>query len=410
MVSEMTSHYDFVIVGGGVVGLALAREVLRRRPGSQLLLLEKEDGPAMHQSGHNSGVIHSGLYYKPGSLKAHGAVAGTKALLEYCDSRGIPYDRCGKVIVALDDNERPALQALFERGQANGVSDLELIGSERLHELEPHVAGVAAIHSAGTGIVDFRQVAAALAKDIQAEGGETRFGNEVQALENRQLEVIVRTVHDEFATAKLITCAGLEADRLALLTGPVTDLRIIPFRGDYFTLHSDRRHLCRNLIYPVPNPRFPFLGVHFTRVMNGEVWAGPNAVLAFAREGYHRLDIDLRDLAEAFAWPGFRRLLKREWRTAFRELFMDFIKPLYVQLLQAYIPELIGGDLVAGPSGVRAQALTRDGKLVDDFCVLHHGRAVHVMNAPSPAATSCLVLAGIIANEAGIATDSALAV
>ncbi len=381
--------------------------MLRRRPGLRLTLLEKEARLAAHQTGHNSGVLHAGIYYRPGSLKAQACAAGRAGMVAYCDEQGIPYNLCGKLIVALDETELPRLAALYERGLANGVPGLERVGPERLREIEPHCAGIAAIWSPQTGIVDFAQVARSYAREITAAGGQIATGQRVTGLESRGAETVVRTAAGaDLAARVVIVCAGLHADRLARAGGAVSGqgsprVQIVPFRGDYYTFRPERRHLVRGLIYPVPDPKFPWLGVHFTRVMSGDVWAGPNAVLALAREGYRRTDISPRDLAEALAFPGFWRLAARHWRKGLQEMWRDVVKAAYVRQLRRYLPELSGRDLVFGPSGVRAQALDTAGGLVDDFLITTRGAVVHVQNAPSPAATSSLVVARLIVDQAG---------
>ncbi|WP_376794532.1 L-2-hydroxyglutarate oxidase [Thermogemmatispora sp.] len=406
-------RYDLIIVGAGLVGLATAREYLRRRPGLRLLVLEKEPGIAAHQSGHNSGVLHTGIYYAPGSLKARACVAGQRAMLAYCREHGIPFQLCGKVIVALTEEELPRLQALYERGKANGVQGLELIGPERLREIEPAAVGLRAIYSPNTGIVDYTKVAASLAAEIQQAGADLRLSSQVVGLQPRADEVVVqircqtRTVpsqagscQEELAARAVITCAGLYSDRLARLTGDDGGLRIVPFRGDYYLLRPEKRHLVRGLIYPVPDPRFPFLGVHLTLRPNGEVWVGPNAVLAFAREGYGRWQIRPGELWETLSYAGFWHLARRYWRMGLAEIYRDYVKRAYVRQVQRYLPAVQEEDLLPGPSGVRAQALAPDGSLVDDFIIRRGQRVLHVQNAPSPAATSSLVLAQMIVDEA----------
>jgi (S)-2-hydroxyglutarate dehydrogenase len=389
---------DIAVVGGGIVGLAAARELLQRRPDARLVVLEKEHALGLHQTAHNSGVIHSGLYYAPGSLKAKTCVAGAAALMSYCEQRGIPFERCGKVIVARDVNELGRLEELYRRGTANGVPGLELIEPERLHELEPHVVGVRGLWSPNTGIVDFSRVAAAYADDVRATGGELRTGHGVTGIRKGRSTSLLTTTAGEVEARIVVTCAGLYADRLARLTGAAPSPRIVPFRGDYYVLRPDRRHLARNLIYPVPDPSFPFLGVHFTRRMNGEVWLGPNAVLAFAREGYRFGKLNPRDLAEVLAFSGFRRLATKYWKVGLAEVARDLSKRAFLASLREYIPELRLSDMLPGPSGVRAQALAADGALVDDFVVDHDGGLLHVRNAPSPAATSSLAIAKLIAD------------
>ena len=391
------------MIGGGIVGLAVAREALLRRPELRLVVLEKEPRIAAHQTGHNSGVLHAGIYYKPGSLKARACAAGRAELVAYCDAKGIPYELCGKLIVALDESELPRLDDLHQRGLANGVPGLERVGPERLREIEPHAAGIAALWSPHTGIVDFQQVAAAYAHDAQESGAEIVTGARVEMLHPQSEGTVVGATTGngriEFVARHVIACAGLHSDRLARLGGAGSEVRIVPFRGDYYTFRPEKRHLVRGLIYPVPDPQFPWLGVHFTRVMNGEVWAGPNAVLAFAREGYRRTDVNLRDLVEALGFVGFRRLAARHWQMGLRELWRDFVKAAYVKALQRYLPAITGADLAFGPSGVRAQALHPSGALVDDFLITHRDGVTHVQNAPSPAATSSLIVARMIVDE-----------
>jgi L-2-hydroxyglutarate oxidase len=394
------TRYSTAVVGAGIVGLAAARELLHRHPGARLVVVEKEAEIATHQSGHNSGVIHSGIYYAPGSLKAKLCVAGARAMYRYCEERGIPTDRCGKLIVAADSSELPALEALYRRGVDNGVLGLEVMGREAMREREPHVAGVRAIWSPNTGIVDYGRVAKAFAEDVVAAGGEILTGRRVTGVRVGAASVELTTSGGALEAERALFCAGLFADRLARLTGAPPDPRIVPFRGDYWQLRADRRHLARNLIYPVPDPGFPFLGVHFTRrIQDGAVWLGPNAVLAFAREGYGRLQTRPRDLLEAVTYRGFLRLAARYWKTGSAEMYRDFSKRAFLKTCQRYIPEIRLEDMESGPSGVRAQALAPDGRLVDDFVVNVQGpRLMHVRNAPSPAATSSLAIAGLIAD------------
>ncbi len=393
-------QYDLAIVGGGIVGLATAMELLARYPALRLAVLEKEARVGLHQTGHNSGVIHSGIYYAPGSLKARLCVAGKERLIRFCEEHGILYDLCGKVIVATDEEELPRLQTLYERGVANGVPGLELIGSERLREIEPHAAGIRALYSPTTGIVDFGAVARTYAEVVAARGGAILTGHEVTAIAREGGRYTLATPVGAVATRHLIACAGLQSDRVAGLSGVSPTPRIVPFRGDYYLLRPERSGLVNGMIYPVPDPRFPFLGVHFTRRLNGDIWLGPNAVLAFAREGYGRFDLDPRDLAETLGYAGFQRLARTYWRMGAGELYRDYSKGAFLRALQRYMPELQGADMVPGPSGVRAQALAADGALVDDFVVDQAGDALHVRNAPSPAATSSLAIADLIADRA----------
>ncbi len=390
-------QFDLIIVGGGIVGLATAREFLNRRPGIRLAVLEKEPALGYHQTGHNSGVLHAGIYYKPGSLKAKGSVEGRAAMVSYCDEKGIPYELCGKVIVALDESEIPKLDELFERGIANGVPGIEMIGPERLREIEPHAAGIRAIYSPNTGIVDYSAVARSYAEDVQAWGGEVFTECKVLSLESRAGRTVIETTQGAFEAGGVVTCAGLYSDKIA---GESDNVRIVPFRGSYYNLRPEARKLVRGLIYPVPDPRFPFLGVHFTKVMNGEVWVGPNAVLAFAREGYERWKINPDELREVLTFPGFWKLATTYWKMGLLEMYRDYVKMAYVRTAQAYLPALSYADLLAGTAGVRAQALRADGSLVKDFLIKHGDNVTHIQNAPSPAATSSLVIARMIADEA----------
>ena len=394
--------YDVVVVGAGIVGLAVARELLRRDPKLQLGVLDKEPSIGQHQTGHNSGVLHSGIYYAPGSLKAKLCVQGQRELYSYCEQKGIPTDRCGKVIVASDDSEVPRLEDLMQRGTANGVQGLEMIGPEQLKDLEPHCVGVKALWSPNTGIVDYSRVARAYADDIRESDGEVLPGYAVNKFSERPARVVLETSAGEVEAKHVVACAGLHADRVARMTGAPRDPRIVPFRGDYWVLRPDRSYLSRNLIYPVPDPSFPFLGVHFTRRLDdGSVWLGPNAVLAFAREGYRRLDFRPRDLAEALTYSGFQKLAGKFWQTGMTEMVRDFSKQAFLKSLQVYVPELEMSDLLPGPSGVRAQALGPDGALVDDFVFNTQGnRIVHVRNAPSQGATSSLAIGRMIADTA----------
>ncbi|MEZ4520226.1 MAG: L-2-hydroxyglutarate oxidase [Thermomicrobiales bacterium] len=390
---------DIVVVGAGIVGLAVAREWLIRNPGTRLMVLDKEPEIAAHQSGHNSGVIHSGIYYTPGSLKARACVAGAARMMTYCDEHEIPYRLCGKMIIATEEEELPRLEALFERGQANSVPGLEMIEAGRLKEIEPHAVGLKAIWSPKTGIVDYRLVAKSYAGEIERSGGEIQTSTEVLGFEQRGDATLVSTTRGDFETSLVVTCGGLWADRLAQLSGGDREPVIIPFRGDYFTLPPDRRHLVQTNIYPVPDPQFPFLGVHLTPRMNGEVWLGPNAVLAFARAGYSFPTVNFKDLVDTVRSRGFRKFARMHWRTGLDETRRDLSRRRFLASLQKFIPELELSDLHPGPSGVRAQALSSDGKLVDDFVLDREGRTLHVRNAPSPAATSSLEIGRMIADE-----------
>lgn len=394
-------RFDTVIVGGGIVGLAAAREILARRPGTTLAVVDKETAVGEHQTGHNSGVIHSGIYYAPGSRKARLCTAGARLMYEFCESHGVRADPCGKLIVATAESELPALDELYRRGTANGVPALEMVGPAGIRGLEPHCVGIRAIWSPTTGIVDFSRVAQAMASDVARLGGVILTGRLVVGLTVRAGSILVRTSLGELTATRVLTCAGLNSDRVAGLSGAPAEPRIVPFRGDYWQLRQERRHLARNLIYPVPDPKFPFLGVHFTRrIADDAVWLGPNAVLALAREGYRRWNIRPGDLAQTLSYRGFRRMARKYWRTGLAEVYRDFSKRAFVAACQRFIPELVPADVIPGPSGVRAQSVARDGQLVDDFGFNIQGKELmHVRNAPSPAATSSLAIGELIADE-----------
>lgn len=396
----MTPPCDVAVVGGGILGLATAYRLLESRPRLRLVLLEKEAALGTHQTGHNSGVLHAGLYYPPGSRKAKLCREGKAALERFAADHGIPFEHCGKLVVALDESELAPLAAIRQRGEANGVEGLEEIGPERIRELEPHAAGVRALWSPSTGIIDFRRVALAYADEIRNRGGEIRPASRVTGIRGHPGERAVETAAGEVLSKNVIACAGLQSDRVAEMTGDAGSERVIPFRGDYYTLKPGARRLVRGLIYPVPDPRFPFLGVHFTRRIDGEVLAGPNAVLAFAREGYGRLDFSARDLAETLSFPGFRKLARTYLRTGLAEMWRDWSKRAFTAALARYVPEIRGSDLVFGPSGVRAQSLSADGKLVDDFSIGESPGVLHVRNAPSPAATASLAIGRELAEMA----------
>ena len=393
------SRADIVVIGGGILGLATAREMLRRRPDASLVLLEAERSLALHQSGHNSGVVHAGLYYTPGSLKARLCREGKVALEAYCDEHGIPVQRVGKLVVALTREELPRFETLSARARENGVEGLETVGPERIRELEPHVEGICGLWSPGTGIVDYRAVSLAYADDIRAQGGEIVTDRKVTGLRELSDSVVVATAEGDIVAGSVVACAGLWSDRVAALTGDTGTERIVPFRGDYYTLTPDATSLVRGLIYPVPDPRFPFLGIHFTRRHDGAVWAGPNAVLAFARDGYKRTDVDLREVVAIARHAGFRRLARTFWRMGLAEQWRDLSKRAFAAELRRYLPALRNDQLRFGPSGVRAQAIDPDGTLVDDFRLGGSRRIVHVRNAPSPAATASLAIARVLADE-----------
>jgi L-2-hydroxyglutarate oxidase LhgO len=395
-------RFDIVVVGGGILGLATAYRLLGRRPELRLALIEKEPELARHQSSHNSGVIHAGVYYAPGTLKASLCREGKAELERFASERGIPVRHPGKLVVALTEAEIPRLEALAERARANGVDGLEVVGPDRIRELEPAASGIRAVWSPSTGIVDFRAVTLAIADEVRARGGTIWTDRPLTAVSERPAEVILSTPGGELRAERMIACAGLRADQVAAMSGPLGREvpRIVPFRGDYYRLAPGARSLVTRLIYPLPDPRFPFLGVHFTPRIDGEVWAGPNAVLAFAREGYRRTDVDLGDLLGTLTYRGFLRLAGRHLRTGLAELWRDWSKGAFLRELQRYLPELRSDQLVPGPSGVRAQALAIDGRLVDDFSLGGSRRVLHVRNAPSPGATASLAIGRVLAERA----------
>lgn len=391
-------RHDVAIVGGGIVGLATALALSRRAPGLKLVILEKEHAVGTHQTGRNSGVLHAGLYYRPGSLKARLCVEGKRRMEAFCQEHGVPYERCGKVVVATEERELPVLQQLFERGSANGVPGLELIGPGRLRELEPEAAGRAALYSPGTGIVDFRQVAAAMARLLAVRGVQVLTGARVLGVRRSDREAQVETTAGAVACRLLVNCAGLYSDVVARLAGDDPGVRIVPFRGEYYLLRPERRGLVRNLIYPVPDPALPFLGVHFTRMVSGEVEAGPNAVLALAREGYSWGRLNARELWGTLRYAGFRAVARRYWRTGLYEMWRSLSQRAFVASLRRLVPAVTTQDVVRGGAGVRAQAVAPDGRLLDDFHIVEAPRAVHVLNAPSPAATSSLAIGDYVAD------------
>lgn len=403
----MTESFDVTIVGGGIVGLATALRLQQRRPALTIAILEKEPELATHQTGHNSGVLHAGLYYQPGSRKARLCREGKTEMEAFAEAHDIPVDHCGKLVVAVDPSELARLDALRDRAVANGVPGLEVVDRERIRELEPHAAGIRGLWSPRTGVIDFRRVALSMADELRAGGAEIRTGHTVSAIDVRPSEVVVTTGRGDVISRLVVTCAGLQADRVAALSGDTGGPSIVPFRGDYYTLSPQASGLVRGLIYPIPDPRFPFLGVHLTKRIDGSVIAGPNAVLAFAREGYRRRDVDARDLVAALTDRGFLRLAGRYLPTGIAEMWRDWSKSAFVQQLQRYVPELRPDQVTFGPSGVRAQALARNGTLVDDFAFSGGPRVLHVRNAPSPAATSSLAIGSVLADEAFQRLDAA---
>ncbi|MCA9141641.1 MAG: L-2-hydroxyglutarate oxidase [Planctomycetaceae bacterium] len=389
---------DVAIIGGGIVGLATAYQLLQRHPEKQVVVLEKESSVGVHQTGHNSGVLHSGIYYKPGSLKAQNCRVGKRAMEAFCEAEGIPYDVCGKVIVAVDDSEVPRLERIFERGQANEVA-CEMIDRERLRELEPHAAGVQAIHVPESGIVNYRRVGERLAEIIQERGSEVWCDARVVGFQKDGNKVVLATKQGELSANYAVNCCGLQSDRMSKMTGHKSDAKILPFRGEFYELKPDSQHLCRNLIYPVPDPSFPFLGVHFTRMIDGGVECGPNAVLAFAREGYRKTDINIADFVETLTYSGFLRMAAKYWRVGAGEMWRSFSKAAFVKALQRLMPEIRSEHLIPARAGVRAQAISPAGDMVDDFVIQASDNVINVNNAPSPAATSSLNIGNIIVDK-----------
>lgn len=393
-------NYDIIIVGAGLVGLATAYEVKKKSPKKKVLILEKTKGVATHQSGHNSGVIHSGIYYNPGSLKAANCIAGYHSLIQFVKEYGVPYDRCGKIIVATSKDEIPALEAIYNKGIANGLSDLEMLSKEGIKEIEPHSSGVRAIKVPQTGIVDYPAMAHHLLRlFIEEQEGEISFGEEVIDITGQRTGNIVETTKQTYHAVSVVTCAGLHSDRVASMTERYNDLKIIPFRGEYYKLKPEKEYLVKHLIYPVPNPRFPFLGVHFTRMINGGVEAGPNAVLAFKREGYKFSSFSVRDSVDTLTWPGFWKIVGKYGKTGMGEMYRSISKAAFTRALQKLLPEIHEDDLIAGAAGVRAQACDRAGNLIDDFDIIAKNNVIHVRNAPSPAATSCLAIGKTISEK-----------
>jgi L-2-hydroxyglutarate oxidase LhgO len=399
--AQMTDpSHTVAIVGGGIVGLATALALSERFPRCGVTVVEKEGEVARHQTGHNSGVIHAGIYYRPGSYKARLCVEGVQLMKAFCEANGVRYENCGKVVVATSDDELPRLQTLYERGTANGVPGLEMIGLERLRELEPHARAVRALHSPSTAIVDYTEVTQAMARTLAQRGVSILTGRRVQAIRRADGRLRLDTTHGEVVAHHLINCAGLYADAVARLMGVQPDMQIIPFRGEYYTLRPGQQ-LVRGLIYPVPDPELPFLGVHFTKRIQGDIEAGPNAVLAFAREGYRMRQINVAELLRVLGYRGFRAMAAKYWRTGAYEFYRALSKPAFVRALRKLVPDLQGSDMVPGGSGVRAQAVSPDGALVDDFKISETPNAIHVLNAPSPAATASLAIGKHIAALAG---------
>jgi (S)-2-hydroxyglutarate dehydrogenase len=388
---------DIAIIGGGIVGLATAHHLAKKHPNKKIVVLEKESEVAHHQTGNNSGVIHSGLYYKPGSLKAKNCIEGYHMMLQFCDEHSIAYELCGKVVVATDKSELGRLRDLFDRGRENGLEGLEMLDQQRLKEIEPHLAGIQGIRVPQTGIINYKKVCQKLVESIENSGGELWLDTMVTAIAETSENVILSTTKGEVAAQLIINCAGLYSDDIALKHLGKLDTRIIPFRGEYYELTAEAEHLVKHLIYPVPDPAFPFLGVHFTRMVDGGIEAGPNAVFAFRKEGYHRTDFNAREFFGSLLWPGFQKVMLKYWKTGLGEMYRSFSKKAFTKALQRLIPEVREEHLVPASAGVRAQACDRTGGLLDDFKIVQEKRAIHVINAPSPAATSSLSIGKTIA-------------
>ena len=398
---SVNSPLDIAIVGGGIVGLATARALAKRHSGLGITIFEKEADIAQHQTGHNSGVIHSGIYYRPGSQRARMAVQGSERMVAFCEEHGIPYDRCGKLIVATADSQLPALEELARRAQANGVPGVRMIGAEELREFEPYATGIRAIHVPSAGIVNYSLVAQAYRRLFEEAGGRICTGAEITAIAQEPNGLRLETTQGDFLSKHVITCSGLYADRVSMAAGLKPEIKVAPFRGEYSELVPEKRYLVRNLIYPVSNPAFPFLGVHFTRRINGAIEVGPNAVLAFRRQGYRWRDVSVSDTLDILGYVGFWRMAARYWRTGLGEMYRSLIKRAMVKELQKLVPDVTSRDLVRAGAGVRAQALDRQGKLVEDFHIVQEPRMIHVLNAPSPAATASLSIGAAVADMAG---------
>ncbi len=384
--------YDLVIIGGGIIGLASAYNILKANPSLKLALLEKEPSIAKHQTGHNSGVIHSGIYYKPGSLKAKNCVLGVKKLLKFCNSRDIPYDLCGKLIVATEENELQRLKELYKRGTENKVEGLKLIDQKELKKIEPYANGISAIHAPKTGIVDYKKVAQALYEEIQELGAEVFLEHKVIGIKETNTEIIIQSTKGGFSSQYLINCSGLHADIIAKKSGCKLKEKIVPFRGEYYYLKPEKASLLKGLIYPVPNPKFPFLGVHLTRRITGEVEVGPNAVLAFAKEGYKKSQMNLKEMGAYLGYTGFWSMVRRNWKVGFYEFYRSYFKSVFLKDIQRLMPDIQEQDLIPGGSGVRAQVISPNGQMVDDFLIHSTPKILNVLNAPSPGATSCLAI------------------
>ncbi|GAB4251134.1 MAG: L-2-hydroxyglutarate oxidase [Ekhidna sp.] len=392
--------YNVVVIGGGIVGLASALKIKEKNPNYKVAVIEKERTIAQHQTGHNSGVIHSGLYYKPGSFKAKNCVDGYNMLIDFCEQEEIPFELCGKIVVATKESQLNALNTLHERGNANGLDGIKKLRAEELQEYEPHVAGVAGLYVPQTGIIDYKVVADKYAEKFKHFGGEIHSSNKLVSFKEERGFIHVNTNNQRLTTRIVVNCSGLYTDKIAKLSGAKINYKIVPFRGEYYQIKPEKEHLVKNLIYPVPDPNFPFLGVHFTRMIGGGIEAGPNAVLAFAREGYKKNQINMKELLGTLFYPGFMRVASKYWKTGFGEMYRSFSKGAFTKALQELLPEIQKKDLVPGGSGVRAQACDRKGGLIDDFLVVEHDKFINVGNAPSPAATSSLAIGARIAEMA----------
>lgn len=390
-------NYDVIIIGGGIVGLASAYKIKEASPKTSICLLEKEVEVAQHQTGHNSGVIHSGIYYKPGSLKAENCLKGYQELIDFCEANDIEHEICGKIIVATKESELPLLQNLYERGLQNGLKDLKLLNPEQIYQVEPHVSAIKAISVPQTGITNYKAISIKLKSLLENAGVDIKTGQCVQDIIQKANCQHVRTQTESYNAKYIINCAGLYSDRIAKMTGQAKDLQIIPFRGEYFMIKPEKSYLVKNLVYPVPDPNFPFLGVHFTRMIQGGLEAGPNAVLAFKREGYSKMDIDFKDLWEIIRFPGFHKIIAKYWQEGLHEMYRSWSKTAFTKALQQLVPEIKAEDLVLGGSGVRAQACDSKGNLSDDFLIFKEKNILHICNAPSPAATSSLSIGDYVA-------------
>jgi L-2-hydroxyglutarate oxidase len=396
----MSKKYDIAIIGGGIVGLATAHRLLTLKPELQLVILEKENHVAAHQTGHNSGVIHSGLYYKPGSLKAVNCINGYKMLLEFCDENKIPYDLCGKIVVATSGNELSQLDMLYQRGIENGLSGIVKLTESEIKQHEPNCNGIKGLYVPQTGIINYSKVCEVLEEKIKNAGGEIIFNYKVSGIDLKENDSVVKSETNKVTARLIINCAGLYSDKVAEFNEPNLDTRIIPFRGEYYMIKPEKQHLVKNLIYPVPDPNFPFLGVHFTRMIGGGVEAGPNAVFAFKREGYKKTDINFGDLWNSFSWPGFRKVAMKYWKTGIGEYYRSYSKSAFTKALQKLVPAIQREDLIPAGSGVRAQACDRTGGLLDDFKIVEKPGIINILNAPSPAATSSLSIGQTVAELA----------